>query len=277
MTGRKPYPERTRFFAHRFVRVLHKSCAAQDIGPAACYLCCIIAHTEDAGRYAGPARFWRAQLMETLGFKSPKQLCIARQKAIDAGWLVYFQAGTRAVGEYFVTIPERFLGLPDSAIEPVSDESISSAGGTNNGTNQAGLVPQLVPLETHKRNGNGSISGTESGTLPIPIPNPIPSPNNPKSARARFVPPSLDEVAAYCKERNNSIDPEAFIAHYQANGWVQSSGRPVKDWKACIITFETNQKKWSAQNGTRRTNGRNTNRAGAGTIHHDAKPIGHGF
>lgn len=170
MSTRPVYPRRDSHFAHRFVRILHKSCAAQDIGPAACYLLCIIAHTEDAGRYAGPARFWRSQLMETLGFKSPKQLGNARKKAIKAGWLVYHQASKRTVGEYHVVIPARFAGLSDAAIEPLDGAPISSAGGTNRGSNQQ----RLVPLETLKRNQNGSESGTQSG--PLPIPGPIPSP-----------------------------------------------------------------------------------------------------
>src|SRR5690349_14190317 len=82
------YPKRSAFFAHRFVRVLHKSCAAQDIGPDACYLLCIIAHTEDAARYSGPVRFWRTQLMETMGITSPKRLIELRRRAIERGWLV---------------------------------------------------------------------------------------------------------------------------------------------------------------------------------------------
>lgn len=174
MNDRPTYPRREKYFAHQFVRILHKSCAAQDIGPTACYLLCVIAHTEDAGRYAGPARFWRSQLMETLGFTSPKQLVIARQKAVDAGWLVYQQQGTRAVGEYFVAIPGRFSGLSDAAIEPPETPAISSPGGTNRGTNGGSNQQQLVPFRELIRHESGFDSGTQSGPLPIPVPDPIP-------------------------------------------------------------------------------------------------------
>ena len=37
--------------------------------------------------------------------------------------------------------------------------------------------------------------------------------------KKRFVPPSLDEVTAYCTERHNTVDPEGFIAFYTSNGW----------------------------------------------------------
>lgn len=56
----------------------------------------------------------------------------------------------------------------------------------------------------------------------------------------RFSPPSVDEVREYCRERNNGIDPEHFIDYYTARNWELSKGRKVKDWKACIRTWERN-------------------------------------
>ena len=61
-----------------------------------------------------------------------------------------------------------------------------------------------------------------------------------KGANRRFTPPTLEEVEAYCIERNNNIDAEQFIDYYEARGWELSKGRKVKDWKACIRTWEKN-------------------------------------
>jgi hypothetical protein len=61
-----------------------------------------------------------------------------------------------------------------------------------------------------------------------------------KAKKIPFVPPSLEQVEAYCRERGNAIDPVAFLAHYNANGWVQGKGKPVVDWKACVVTWERN-------------------------------------
>lgn len=61
-----------------------------------------------------------------------------------------------------------------------------------------------------------------------------------KEKRKRFTPPTLEEVAAYCRERGNRIDPERFIDYYTANGWVQGKGKPIKDWKAAVRTWERN-------------------------------------
>ena len=54
----------------------------------------------------------------------------------------------------------------------------------------------------------------------------------------RSVPPTLEEVKAYCLERNNTVDAEKFFDYYETNGWVQGKGKPVKDWKACVRTWE---------------------------------------
>jgi len=58
-----------------------------------------------------------------------------------------------------------------------------------------------------------------------------------KAPRSRFVPPSVEEVQTYCAEKGYSIDPQLFVAHYETNGWVQSSGRPIKNWKAAVVSW----------------------------------------
>ena len=57
----------------------------------------------------------------------------------------------------------------------------------------------------------------------------------------KFIPPTLEEVTNYCKERNNSIDPQQFIDHYTANGWFRGKTK-IKDWKACVRTWEKNER-----------------------------------
>lgn len=57
----------------------------------------------------------------------------------------------------------------------------------------------------------------------------------------RFVPPTIEDVKSYCEERNNNIDAEHFVAHYTANGWMRGKTK-IKDWRACVITWEKNNK-----------------------------------
>lgn len=59
--------------------------------------------------------------------------------------------------------------------------------------------------------------------------------------RPRFVKPELAEVEAYCLERKNHVNPQDFINHYEANGWKRGK-TPVADWKACVRTWEGNDK-----------------------------------
>ena len=49
--------------------------------------------------------------------------------------------------------------------------------------------------------------------------------------------PSLEEVQAYCDERNNNVDAQRFIDYYTANGWKVGRS-PMKDWKATVRTWE---------------------------------------
>lgn len=58
------------------------------------------------------------------------------------------------------------------------------------------------------------------------------------TTRTRFTPPTVEEVKKYCKERGNGIDAQQFCDYYQANGWVQGKGKPIKDWQAAVRTWE---------------------------------------
>lgn len=78
-----------------------------------------------------------------------------------------------------------------------------------------------------------------ANTNPNPKSNTI-SPNG--ENKKRFAPPTLEQVAAYCKERNNNIDPQRFIDYYTSNGWMVGKNR-MKDWKAAIRQWETRDRR----------------------------------
>ena len=61
-------------------------------------------------------------------------------------------------------------------------------------------------------------------------------------ARSTFTIPTIDEVAAYCRERGNNIDAEYFCAYYGARGWELSKGKKMKDWKLAVVTWEKRDK-----------------------------------
>ena len=78
--------------------------------------------------------------------------------------------------------------------------------------------------------------------------------------------PTLDEVKAYCNERNNRVDPERFIDYYTSNGWKVGKN-PMKDWKAAVRTWE--------RSDVQKTRSRNTllNYKETGTSHSNLNEI----
>lgn len=55
--------------------------------------------------------------------------------------------------------------------------------------------------------------------------------------------PTLEEVKAYITEKKSSVDPQAFFDYYTKIGWVYGKNKlPIKDWKACVRTWERNNK-----------------------------------
>ena len=85
--------------------------------------------------------------------------------------------------------------------------------------------------------------------VPVPVPDLVPVPvknnNADKPPRAsRFTPPSLEEVTAYCRERGNGVDAQAFIDHYTVSGWMRGKTK-IRDWRACVRTWEKNNEKGS--------------------------------
>lgn len=105
----------------------------------------------------------------------------------------------------------------------------------NDTTPHVKMTPHNIELNTDKDNNISSNEDIYRGADNPPAP---PS----SSGRKRFAPPTLEEVAAYCNERHNSVNPSAFIDFYSANGWVQGRGKPIRDWKAAVRTWERRDK-----------------------------------
>lgn len=76
---------------------------------------------------------------------------------------------------------------------------------------------------------------------------------NGKKEKKIFIIPSVDEVQAYCRERENHVDAETFISFYESKGWMIGKSK-MKDWKAAIRTWERNgMKKGGEKNEQSRT------------------------
>ena len=58
--------------------------------------------------------------------------------------------------------------------------------------------------------------------------------------RKRFEKPTLSQITQYCLERNNCVNAEQFYDYYESNGWKVGKNA-MKDWKACVRTWERNE------------------------------------
>ena len=63
---------------------------------------------------------------------------------------------------------------------------------------------------------------------------------NVKNNMGRFTPPDVVEVQAYCCERGNNVDAQAFVDFYSSKGWMVGKNK-MKDWKAAVRTWERNR------------------------------------
>lgn len=57
------------------------------------------------------------------------------------------------------------------------------------------------------------------------------------SSVKKSIPPTLEEVTAYCKERSKGVDPNKWYDFYQSKGWMIGKNK-MKDWKAAVRTWE---------------------------------------
>lgn len=62
-----------------------------------------------------------------------------------------------------------------------------------------------------------------------------------KKESRRFTPPSVKEVSEYISEKGYHVDAQSFVDFYTSKGW-RVGNSPMKDWKACLRTWERREK-----------------------------------
>lgn len=68
--------------------------------------------------------------------------------------------------------------------------------------------------------------------------------NKEKRKISKFQIPTIEEIEAYCSERSNNVNAKKFYDFYESKGWVVGKNK-MKDWKACVRTWESNDKSFS--------------------------------
>ncbi len=182
------YPARPSHFAHRYTRLILRSCAAQQISADAVLLCIAVVHTEDAKRYTSPPTFWNDQITVQLGISTSKLVRI-RRKAVESGWLVYRPGAKSRAATYYVTIPSEYRDLPDGDISADSiDFPVQKVFQIERESEQEREIPFQIESECEQESEIPFQIEKESGRNPVgirqtSIPSPSPSPKKKKTKK----------------------------------------------------------------------------------------------
>jgi hypothetical protein len=165
---------------------------------------------------------------------------------------------TKAFAELFPYLTQKQI---ETALKKLRDEEIIITGNYNTLKYDRTLWYAVTEkgkciLLTGEMDITSKGNGNPPEGKPIPDINPDSKPSSKPNKRNKkpFVPPTLDEVEAYCKERKNNVDAKKFFDYFNASDWVDSNGKEVRNWKQKVITWESYAKPTERNN----TNGQNT-------------------
>lgn len=125
-------------------------------------------------------------------------------------------------------------------IKPVLDSQWSRARG--------GMALAGKPCPAKRGNRNAAKS-------PAPAAPAAPSPDSTGGdgggtpARKRFVPPSVEEVAAYAREQGLTMDAAAFVDYFASNGWKVGGKAAMKDWRPAVRNWARRDERDRARGG----------------------------
>lgn len=70
-----------------------------------------------------------------------------------------------------------------------------------------------------------------------------------KPKRKNFVKPTVEEIEAFCKEKNYNINAQQFFNYYESNGW-KIGRNAMKSWQAAVQNWNTRDKANNKAAGT---------------------------
>lgn len=106
-----------------------------------------------------------------------------------------------------------------------------------------------LPLEPQQVENHGQLNTEKPNTDNQTTKNKTP---NKRTGRKN---PTLQEVEEHVRAKGYHFDARQFFDYYEASNWHFKSGKPVRNWKQCCVTWEGNH------HGTTREQGRGRNDA----------------
>lgn len=125
------------------------------------------------------------------------------------------------------------------------------------------ICKDLIDQQQHRREVNAAnragkkadpsvIIRINNGAEKIERPLQNPEPEE-KPKRKNFVKPTVEEIAAYCKEKNYNVNAQQFFNYYESNGW-KIGRNAMKSWQAAVQNWNTRDKANNKAAGTMWTN-----------------------
>lgn len=139
----------------------------------------------------------------------------------------------------------RFEGEIYSGDDPAVDVAFQTVAGQidryievcmGNSQNAKGREREQNEAECNEMQGNPP--PIHSSSYPNPIPKDV---AGKPPTRKRFVPPTVQDVAEYCRGRGYTVDAERFVDYYEAVGW-KVGRNPMKSWQATVRTWASKEK-----------------------------------
>ena len=121
------------------------------------------------------------------------------------------------------------------------------------------ICKDLIDQQTHRREVNAAnragkkaepaTNEENSAIEPQPEEKPVQEIQPEKPKRKNFVKPTVEEIAAYCKEKNYNINAQQFFNYYESNGW-KIGRNSMKSWQAAVQNWNIRDKANNKQAGT---------------------------
>lgn len=123
------------------------------------------------------------------------------------------------------------------------------------------ICKDLIDQQQHRREVNAANRAGKKAESQEEIAQPLQDPEKKplqeiqpeKPKRKNFVKPTVEEIAAYCKEKNYNVNAQQFFNYYESNGW-KIGRNAMKSWQAAVQNWNTRDKANNRAAGTMWTN-----------------------
>ena len=121
------------------------------------------------------------------------------------------------------------------------------------------ICKDLIDQQHHRREVNAAnragkkaepaTNEENSAAEPQPEEKPAQEIQQEKPKRKNFVKPTVEEIAAFCKEKKYTVSAQQFFNYYESNGW-KIGRNAMKSWQAAVQNWNTRDKANKKATGT---------------------------